>query len=146
MEGEATYTVGEAARILKLGQHRVRQLLREGTLEGFRDETTDRWFAYQRAVHALKEERHKSPSTPYRRSSEARESPESAFVPLEVVRDLERELGRVQGEFQARQELSEVAESTLREQLQREQERADRLEEELREERQRGFWARLFGR
>jgi excisionase family DNA binding protein len=57
MEGEETYTVGEAARILKLGQHRVRQLLREGTLEGFRDETTDRWFAYQRAVHALKEER-----------------------------------------------------------------------------------------
>jgi hypothetical protein len=51
------YTVGEAARILKLGQHRVRQLLREGALEGFRDETTDRWFAYQHAVHALKEER-----------------------------------------------------------------------------------------
>jgi hypothetical protein len=39
-----------------------------------------------------------------------------------------------------------MAESTLREQLERERERADRLEAELQAERQRGFWARLFGR
>jgi len=55
---------------------------------------------------------------------------------------LQRELGRLEGCL----ELTEVAESTLREQLQREQERADRLEEELRQEHARGFWARLFGR
>jgi hypothetical protein len=144
MEGQDTYTVSEAARILKLGQHRVRQLLREGALEGFRDETTDRWFAYQRAVHALKEER--GVRSPARWSSEPLGLPESAAVPLDVVRDLERELGRVQGEFRARQELTQITESTLREQLERERERADHLEEELRMEKQKGFWARLFSR
>jgi hypothetical protein len=142
MEGEATYTVGEAARILKLGQHRVRQLLREGTLEGFRDETTDRWFAYQRSVHTLKEER--GVRSPARWSSEPLGSPENASVPLDIVRDLERELGRVQGEFRARQELTQITESTLREQLERERERADRLEAALEAERARGFWSRLF--
>jgi hypothetical protein len=47
--------------------------------------------------------------------------------------------------MQGRLELTEAAESTLREQLQRERERADRLEAELRDERSIGFWARLFG-
>lgn len=56
------------------------------------------------------------------------------------------------GELRARLELTERAESTLREGLERERERADRereraerLEEELRQAR-RGFWRRLFGR
>jgi hypothetical protein len=65
---------------------------------------------------------------------------------LDIVRDLERELGRVQGEFRARQELTQITESTLREQLERERERADRLESALEAERTKGFWARLFGR
>jgi hypothetical protein len=56
--------------------------------------------------------------------------------------DLYYKLGR----SEARAELTEQAESTLREQLERERERADRLEEELREERSKGFWRRLFGR
>jgi hypothetical protein len=50
-------------------------------------------------------------------------------------------------------ELTEQAESTLRESLERERERADRLEEraeqlrgELEAERIKGFWARLFFR
>jgi hypothetical protein len=45
--------------------------------------------------------------------------------------DLQRELGRLEG----RLELTEAAESTLREQLERERARADRLEEELRDAR-----------
>jgi len=50
-------------------------------------------------------------------------------------------------------ELTEQAESTLRESLERERERADRFEEraeqlrgELEAERSKGFWARLFFR
>ncbi len=57
------------------------------------------------------------------------------------VEDLQRELGRLEG----RLELTEVAESTIREQLERERARADRLEE-LREARERllPWWRRWF--
>jgi chaperonin cofactor prefoldin len=44
-----------------------------------------------------------------------------------------------------RLELTEKADSTLREQLEWERERADRLEEELQQELSKGFWQRLFG-
>jgi hypothetical protein len=44
-----------------------------------------------------------------------------------------------------RAELTERAESTLREQLERERERADRLETELQQKRSRGCWVRPFG-
>ena len=47
---------------------------------------------------------------------------------------------------EGRLELTEVAESTLREQLHRERERADRAEAALEAERSKGFWSRLFGR
>ena len=60
---------------------------------------------------------------------------------------LERELGRIEGRLQ----ITEVAESTLRDQLERERLRADeerdrahRLEEELRQAR-RPWWRRVFG-
>jgi hypothetical protein len=46
---------------------------------------------------------------------------------------------------EARAELAERAESTLREQLERERERADRLETELQQERSKGCWVRSFG-
>jgi hypothetical protein len=137
---EETYTVSEAAKILRLGQHRIRQMLREGTLEGFRDETTDRWFADKRAVHLLKEER--DAKAPVRSSPEAPRSPVEAREWIERVEVLQRELGRLEG----RLELTEVAESTLREQLHRERERADRAEAALEAERSKGFWSRLFGR
>ncbi len=68
---------------------------------------------------------------------------------------MERELGRLEG----RLELTERAESTIREERdrlleerERERERAERLEEErerlrgeLEAERSKGFWRRLFG-
>ncbi len=56
---------------------------------------------------------------------------------------LEEEVRKLGG-AQARTELTEKAESTLRDQLERERERADRLEAELREAR-RGWWRRTFG-
>jgi excisionase family DNA binding protein len=139
------YVVKEAARILDVGEHRVRQMLREGELEGERDPILDRWKIPKAAVHALREKRprHKGLSPTALESA-----PGEAADLLSVVRDLERELGRMEGRLQ----ITEVAESTLREQLEREREqlerereRADRLEAELRDERGRGFWARLFG-
>lgn len=134
------YTVSEAARILGVGGHRIRQMLRDGDLEGRRDDISGRWFADKRSVHAHKEERDAKAAD--KRPSESREGSVSDLEWVFRVEDLQRELGRLEG----RLEITEVAESTLRESLQRERERADRLEEELRAERSKGFWQRLFGR
>jgi hypothetical protein len=137
------YTVSEAARILSLGGHRIRQMLREGELEGRRDQMSGRWFADKRAVHALKEERDakREARAPARRPSETPQTPVEALQYQERLEALARELGRLEGRLQ----LTEQAESTLREQLERERERAVRAEAELQAERSKGFWARMFG-
>jgi excisionase family DNA binding protein len=130
------YTVGESARLLGLTPGRIRQMLQSGEMEGTKYPMSDRWRIPQHVVHARLEER---------RPREPRESSLPASALQDRLESLARELGRVEGEFRAQKELSEVTESTLREQLQREQERADRLEAALEAERSRGFWSRLFG-
>ena len=137
-EAEDTYTVQEAARILRTTERTVRRRLEREDLKGTRDPTTGRWRVEARSVTAAMEER------PPKASQEPSESPESVRAYRERVEELQRELGRLEG----RLEITEVAESTLREQLQRERERADRLEEELRDARQaaaRPWWRRIFG-
>jgi excisionase family DNA binding protein len=130
---EDWYTTTEAARLLGVGDSRIRQMLLAGELEGERDPITERWKIPQHAVHARRAER---------RPVEPPRTPVDAFDWLEKVENLRQELGRLEG----RLELTAQAESTLRESLERERERADRLEDELREERsRRGFWQRLFG-
>ncbi len=140
---EETYTPPQAARILRLSRRRVTQMLNAGELEGRQDES-GRWHIPQRAVHARLKDR------PGRGRPDDiighERSPEAASEAAELrdrVEGLQRELGRLEG----RLELTEVAESTLREQLERERARADRLEEELREARERllPWWRRLFG-
>jgi hypothetical protein len=148
MEGaEETYTPSEAARIMRLTPHRVRQLLNRGELEGEQDPETGHWTIPQRAVHARLEERPRQRRGSARRSEPEPEpaeggDPRLAEVEAELRRTL-REMGRMEG----RLELTEVTESTLREQLERERERADRLEAELREayRRRAPWWRRLFG-
>jgi|SRR5215213_5590836 len=108
-------------------------MLLAGELEGERDPVSDRWRIPQAAVLARRAER--KPEEP------PKVSPTDGVDWLAKVEALNQELGRMEG----RLELTEITESTLREQLERERERADRLEEELRDERSRGFWARLFG-
>jgi excisionase family DNA binding protein len=145
MEGDY-YVTGEAARILRVTETRVRQMLGAGELEGMRDPVTGRWRIPQHAVHARLDDR--GPREP-------REPPVGVRDYEERLEALQRELGRLEG----RLELTAQAESTLRETLDRERERADRLEEEharvqedaqhLREEleaeRSKGFWRKLFG-
>jgi excisionase family DNA binding protein len=140
---EDWYTVSEAARILKVTEPRIRQLLLREEMEGEKDPLSDRWRIPQHAVHARLE------------SHKPREDTRSADQWMERVAELERELGRVEG----RLELTEAAESTLRESLERERERADeerqradslekraeQLRDELAAERSKGFWSRLFG-
>ena len=133
-EAEEHYTVQEAARILRTTERTVRRRLVRGDLEGTQDPTTGRWRVAARSVHAAMEGR------PPKASQEPSESPESVREYRERE-SLQRELGRLEG----RLELTEMAESTLREQLGRERARADRLEGELRDAR-RSWWSRMFGR
>jgi excisionase family DNA binding protein len=128
---EDTYTTGEAARILRVTESRVRQMLKTGELEGTRD-LNERWRILQHAVHTRLDRRG---------PRESRAPAADVEGLIDRVATLERELGRVE----VRAELTEQAHSTTQEDLRRERERAERLESELAELRGRGFWARLFG-
>jgi excisionase family DNA binding protein len=138
------YTVAEAAKILSLTDRRVRQLMESGDLEATRSE--GRWKLFRKSVHAFRDARRISGGAP-----EALEWPSEAREALRRAEDLQRQLGRLEGEMKARLELTEVAQSTLREQLQRERERADTLGDEARElrerleEARRPWWQRWFG-
>lgn len=113
-------------------------MLEAGELEGEKT-PQGRWRIPQRAVHELLPTR-----TPRNRGAgshqEATGAAERSAELVERVEALALELGRAQG----RLELTEQAESTLREQLQRERERADRLEAELRANREsrKSWWQR----
>ncbi len=142
---EDTYTPAEAAKILRLSKRRIIQLITEGDLEGEKDED-GRWRIPQRAVHDRLGER--PPRSSGAGGSSAGGTGGDGVADPERVRDLETEISDLNyrlGRAEARAELTELSESTVREQLERERERADRLEEELREERSKGFWQRLFG-
>jgi hypothetical protein len=162
MEGQETYTVEEAARVLKRTPGRIRQMLRAGELSGEHEGGDERkpWRVHKWSAHALRDrlQEDRGPTdrgTPSRSPREPRESPESASELFWVVQNLQRELGRVEGRLQ----ITETAESSLREDLERERqraeeeraradaerERAEELRRELEAERSRGFWSRLFG-
>ncbi|CAA9435001.1 MAG: hypothetical protein AVDCRST_MAG80-842 [uncultured Rubrobacteraceae bacterium] len=118
-----TYTTAEAGRVLRRSNRRILQMLETGELEGEKDES-GRWRIPQRVIHEL------LPSRPPRKgtangTSTARqeflEVSESAVKIQLRMEALQRELGRLEG----RLELTAVAESTMRESLERERERAD---------------------
>jgi excisionase family DNA binding protein len=147
---EDFYSVDEAARILRLTPGRIRQMLRAGELEGIPPEESGGrgWKIPMHAIHdrdrPARVER--APAPP--------ESPER-FSELEVeVRTLRYELGLSRG----RLELTEKAESTMREERDRllaerdqerekadaERERAEKLQAELDRARL-PWWRRMFG-
>jgi chromosome segregation ATPase len=121
----------------------VRALASEGKFPGAtRDPESGEWRIPQWAVHERLQNTRAAPVGDERPLEDAERAAE-----LEAeVRDLRYRLGQAEG----RLELTEVAQSTLQESLQRERERADRLEEEARELRerllreQRSWWRRLF--
>jgi hypothetical protein len=135
--------VAEAAKVLKFTEGRVRQMLRAGELEGIPPEESGErgWRIPMHSVH----DRERPPRI--ERPSEPTQPPERLAALEAEVRDLRYRLGLSEG----RLELTQRAESTLREALAREQERADRerdlaerLQEEL-EEARRPWWRRMFG-
>jgi excisionase family DNA binding protein len=148
MEKRETYSASEAAKILKLSTRRVRQLAETEEIEGTRD-TEGNWRLDKASVHTFRDERRTSKPREGPRTRSKRPDSSTAW---DRVTELERALGRLEGEMRARAELTATTESTLRESQERERERADRLEEraeklrdELEAERAKGFWARLFG-
>lgn len=156
---EEEYTVQETARVLRRSERRITQMLEAGDLPGRKE--TGRWMIPQYAVHELMPQMR--PTAQVRRVRSPGGPTEDASELPERVAELSRELGRLEG----RMELTEVAESTLRESVERERERADqerqerlqaqkeswqaqeearRLRAELEAERGKGFFRRLFGR
>ncbi len=160
-ESPETYTVEEAARVLGRSARHIRRLLHSGTLSGERmGGKRGAWRVYKWSVHDFRDRVRaktaiavREPSTTSLREQEG--SQVSSRELFRVVQELQRELGRLEG----RMEITQRAESTLREQLEWEREntrmqrgRADAervqleaLRRELEAERSRGFWRRVFG-
>lgn len=122
------YTAQEAARVLKVTDARIRQMLLAGELEGNRD-NSGRWWIPAHAVH----DRERPPRVERRRFTEATDATDRLRELQEKVESLQYELGR----SQARAELTEKAESTLRETWEQEHERTEREYKRAEEERQR---------
>jgi excisionase family DNA binding protein len=113
------YTVQEAARVLGITDRRVRALAQEGRIEGQR--TDARWKLFRYSVHSFRDDKRER-----ERRLEARGSDSLGISEwLSRVEALQRQLGRLEG----RLELTERAQSTVREER-------DRLLRELEEERQ----------
>jgi len=115
---EDFYTVDEAARILRLTPGRIRQMLRDDELEGIPPEESGGrgWKIPMHAVHDRdRPARVERPSAPP-------ESPERLSDLEAEVQDLRYQLGFSRGRI----ELTEKAESTLRDALERERADAER--------------------
>jgi excisionase family DNA binding protein len=140
-----TYSTAQAARILRVNDRTIRKMLDRGELDGEREES-GAWRVFQTSVHARLEER---------RRREIEEGREESQEGLERLRELDvevRDLSYRLGRSEARVELTEKAESTMRAErelliaaLERERERTDRLQAELDLERRKGIFRRLFG-
>jgi excisionase family DNA binding protein len=127
---DAYYTVSEAARVLGITQRRVRALAQEGRIEGERMEAG--WQLFRYSVHSFRDQRRE------RERPSAGSGADSISVSdwVDRVEALQRQLGRLE----SRLELTEKAESTVREERDRllrdlERERAERLEGQQRVER-----------
>jgi hypothetical protein len=143
-----TYTPLEAGRVLGVSGERIRQLLEAKEIEG--EKRAGRWHVFTWSVHDQLQQR----GSPRARRRSRQRSPHSGEDAAREAQELQarvEDLSYRLGRSEARTELTERAESTVREALERERERADRLEAEARQLREaleasrRGFWSRLFG-
>jgi hypothetical protein len=145
-----------AAAALGIKPRQCRNLIQEGELEArLEGEGRDkRYLVSVSSLEALRDKRQSGGKLPVNRRGIA-EGEDIGAEPGQWVRELTARLetrAAENAELRTRLELTEKADSTLREQLERERERADRLEEsaeklrsELEAEKSKGFWARLLG-
>ena len=149
-------TTEVAAAALRVSPRTVRDYIRSGDLnaksEG--EGVAKRWLVSIDAVQALRDKRLSSGEMPRARRATAVGDVIAAANAVDIgelvaaLRELEHRLGRAE----ARAELTERTESSLREDLERvreerarHQEEVERLRAELEAERSKGFWRRLFG-
>lgn len=124
MDVDRYYTVSEAAKVLGKGERWVRRLAQEEEIEAVRAESG--WKLARHSVHDYRD-RQRTQEKP----QETPQWPVEAREALDEVKDLRYQLGRLEG----RLELTEKAESTLVEQLERERQRADQERERAEQER-----------
>lgn len=110
-------------------------MVHSGQLAAYQEDN-GRWRVYQHSVHARKDEVAKART----RASSKADSTAHVDELQDEIRDLYTRLGWAQ----AKAQLTEQAESTVRDQLQRERDRADRLEAQL-DYYRRPWWQRIFG-
>jgi excisionase family DNA binding protein len=115
------YTVSEAAKVLGISERRVRQIAQDEKVEGVRSEYG--WKLFRYSIHDFRD--HREAQNPVQAVRGRREPSSEAREWIERVTTLERELGRLEG----RLELTERAESTMREERQRLLEDLDREKE-----------------
>jgi hypothetical protein len=141
-------TTSVAAAALGIKPRQCRNLIQEGELEArLEGEGRDkRYFVSVSSLEALRDKRQSEGKLPLNRRGNTEDEDVGADLG-QWVRELTARLetrAAENAELRTRLELTEKADSTLREQLDRERERADRLEEELRVA-QRSWWRRMFG-
>jgi hypothetical protein len=157
MTGDSGWVTTEvAAAALRVSPRTVRDYIRSGGLKAKAEGegVNKRWLVSIDAVQALRDKRSAAGEMPRPRRDTAVGDLIAAANVVDIgeliatVRELEHRLGRAE----ARAELTERAESSLRGDLEREreerrrqQEEAERLRAELEAERSKGFWRRLFG-
>lgn len=149
-------TTEVAAAALRVSPRTVRDYINSGELEAkYEGEgVKKRWLVSIDAVHSLRDKRSASGDMPRGRRDSAVGDLIAAANAVDLgelvatIRELEHRLGRAE----ARAELTERTESSLREDLEREREErreareeAAKLRSELEAERSKGFWRRLFG-
>lgn len=149
-------TTEVAAAALRVSPRTVRDYIRSGDLEAKSEGkgVIKRWLVSIDAVQALRDKRSAAGEMPRERRDNTVGDLIAAANAVDIgelvaaLRELEHRLGRAE----ARAELTERTESSLREDLAREREErqeareeAERLRAELEAERSKGFWKRLFG-
>jgi hypothetical protein len=134
-----------AAAGLKVSPRTVRDYIKAGKLEAIPqgEGVERRWLVSIDSLHALRQSRQTSPDSLRHRRHDApggEDAVEIAADLIATVQELQYRLGRAE----ARAELTERAESTVREERDRLLEENERLRSEL-EVARRPWWRRVFG-
>lgn len=124
MAEDDTYSVAETAKVLRVSERRIQQLVSSGDLAGYQRDN-----GYYRVYRYAVNERRNSETAKGRRSRSAGSDQGRRVEALEAeIRELYERVGRSEAQL----ELTVEAESTIRDQLAREQARADTAESEAR--------------
>jgi DNA-binding transcriptional MerR regulator len=147
-EGSGWVTTKQAAKALGVTPRTVQSYIKRGILDGKTQGEGVKlaWLVSIDSLNSLRAQRLAEADYAETFRGDSPESGAEGFA--EVVRNLYERLADEAARASAaevRLELTEKAESTIREERDRFREERDRLRAELESERSKGFWSRLFG-